>query len=301
MNDSKTISWIFLAIALASEQYPAKFSEISTIADGINHAVPTQKELQSSIKWLKEKEYIFQHGKRYELSATGKDILQSVEGNTNLMQMWSSLENVIAREFRVHNVSNNDPVILQADVIPITIFAPMKMNKWLRIFLILFILGFNIGCDQVSKSIVRRDLYPNQEISYLGKHFNLIRVENTGAFLSLGDTLGGPVHFALLVVLPVLALAFGLGYILIKTSINKYKLLGIILIIGGGVGNLYDRVMHGSVTDFMHIDFGFAQTGIFNVADMSIMAGMGIILLDAFLERKKTKTEESAKIPHSIN
>lgn len=171
------------------------------------------------------------------------------------------------------------------------------MNKWLRAFLILFILALNIGCDQVSKYIVRKDMHPYQELSYLGNHFNLERTENTGAFLSLGDTLGGPVHFALLVVLPVVALLLGLGYILTKTSMNKYKLLGIIFIIGGGVGNLYDRIMHGSVTDFMHIDFIIFQTGIFNVADMSIMAGMAIILIDAFLERKKEKAKEVKAVP----
>lgn len=169
----------------------------------------------------------------------------------------------------------------------------MKMNKWLRAFLILFILALNIGCDQISKSIVRKDMHEYQVISYLDNHVTLEKVENTGAFLSLGDTLGGPVHFVLLVVLPVAALLFGLGYILTKTNINKYKLLGIILIIGGGIGNLYDRIVHGSVTDFMHIDFVIFQTGVFNVADMSIMAGMAIILLDSFLERKKAKHEEA--------
>lgn len=167
------------------------------------------------------------------------------------------------------------------------------MNKWLRAFLILFILALNIGCDQISKSIVRKDMHEYQVISYLDNHVTLEKVENTGAFLSLGDTLGGPVHFVLLVVLPVAALLFGLGYILTKTNINKYKLLGIILIIGGGIGNLYDRIVHGSVTDFMHIDFVIFQTGVFNVADMSIMAGMAIILLDSFLERKKAKHEEA--------
>jgi len=171
----------------------------------------------------------------------------------------------------------------------------MKMNKWLRAFLILFILALNIGCDQVSKSIVRKDMYPNQEIDYLGRHFTLERAENTGAFLSLGDTLGGPVHFVLLVILPVVALLFGLGYILFKTNMDKYRLLAIILIIGGGVGNLYDRVMHGSVTDFMHIDFIVFQTGIFNVADMSIMAGMFIIIIDSFLKGRKEKKAATAK------
>jgi len=52
---------------------------------------------------------------------------------------------------------------------------------------------------------------------------------------------------------------------------------------------LYDRVMHGSVTDFMHIDFIIFQTGIFNVADMSIMAGMFIIIIDSFLKSRKEK------------
>jgi signal peptidase II len=168
----------------------------------------------------------------------------------------------------------------------------MKMNKWLRASIILFILALNIGCDQVSKIIVRKDMQPWQELQYLGGHFKLERAENTGAFLSLGDTLGGPVHFLLLVVLPVAALLIGLIYILIKNNINVYKLLGIILIIGGGAGNLYDRMMHGSVTDFMYINFVIFQTGIFNVADMSIMAGVGLIILDAFLEGKRKKDTE---------
>ena len=52
MKESKTISWIFLVTVMASQVEPAKFSDISQIADGINHAVPTHKELQSSIGWL---------------------------------------------------------------------------------------------------------------------------------------------------------------------------------------------------------------------------------------------------------
>ena len=162
----------------------------------------------------------------------------------------------------------------------------MKINKFLRAAIILFILAINIGCDQVSKSVVRKDLHEGQVLYYFFNKVTLEKVENTGAFLSLGDSLGGPVHTILLVVLPLLALGGGLIYVLYKTSIAKYKLLGIILIIGGGFGNLYDRLAHGSVTDFMHIDFIIFQTGVFNVADMSIMAGMFIILIDAFLKKK---------------
>ena len=68
--------------------------------------------------------------------------------------------------------------------------------------------------------------------------------------------------------------------------------VGIIFCIGGGLGNLYDRIVHGSVTDFLHIKFGSLQTGIFNAADVSIMVGFGLILLDAFLKRKEENKVE---------
>ncbi len=67
---------------------------------------------------------------------------------------------------------------------------------------------------------------------------------------------------------------------------------GIIFCIGGGVGNLYDRIIKGSVTDFVHLKFGPLQTGIFNAADVSIMIGLGLILLDTFLKRKEGKKGE---------
>jgi signal peptidase II len=56
-------------------------------------------------------------------------------------------------------------------------------------------------------------------------------------------------------------------------------LIGWCFVIGGGTGNLYDRIIHGSVTDFLHLDLRLFQTGIFNMADVSIMTGMFIIIL----------------------
>jgi len=166
----------------------------------------------------------------------------------------------------------------------------MKVNKYLRAAIILFILALNIGCDQVTKSIVRKDMTSTQVISFVYNHVTLEKTENTGAFLSLGDSIGGPLRYILLMILPSLALLAGLVYILTKTSITRYTLLGIILILGGGIGNLYDRIAHGSVTDFMHIDFWLFQTGIFNVADMSIMAGMFMILIDSYFKRRAERS-----------
>lgn len=168
----------------------------------------------------------------------------------------------------------------------------MSLKGFQRIILILLMLSINIGCDQLSKSIVRHKLDDNVQISYFNDHFNLIKVENTGAFLSVGNTLSGPARLILLNLLPLLAIAAGLVFILTH-DLNKTTLFCIILIIGGGFGNIYDRIAHGSVTDFMHIDFGLFQTGIFNVADISITTGVLVLLVHAIF-----KTPVPAETPN---
>ncbi|MDO8994488.1 MAG: signal peptidase II, partial [Daejeonella sp.] len=65
------------------------------------------------------------------------------------------------------------------------------------------------------------------------------------------------------------------------------QIVGWCFVIGGGTGNLYDRIVHGSVTDFLHLDLGLFQTGIFNLADVSIMIGMFIILTGQFFYKKE--------------
>jgi len=162
----------------------------------------------------------------------------------------------------------------------------MKSKEILRTTVILLLLALNIGCDQVTKSIVRHHLNYYSHIGFFNDHITLSKVENSGAFLSLGDSLSGPMRTVLLNALPLLAVLFGLYYILTR-ELNRYTLLGIIMVVGGGLGNIYDRIAHGSVTDFMYINFVIFQTGVFNVADISIMAGVFLILLQAWKERKK--------------
>jgi signal peptidase II len=165
----------------------------------------------------------------------------------------------------------------------------MKLKGLYRAVIILVILALNIGCDQVSKSIVRKNLLYNEPISFVNDHFLLIKIENTGAFLSVGATLAKPYHFILLTLLPVLSLLAGVVFMLTQKKFSRLILAGLICVIGGGIGNIYDRIAYGSVTDFMHIRFGIFQTGIFNVADVSIMTGIGLILLDALVKKQAEK------------
>lgn len=157
----------------------------------------------------------------------------------------------------------------------------------IKVFVIVGILTLNIGCDQISKNIVRNRIGESEQIAVVDNYITLMRVENKGAFLSLGDSLPNIVRFILLSLFPLAVLGFGLGYLFMKNNIPKSTLLGFAFVIGGGIGNLYDRLVHGSVTDFVHIDLVIFQTGIFNMADVSIMMGVAIVVIGSFLERPK--------------
>lgn len=161
----------------------------------------------------------------------------------------------------------------------------MKTKRIIRILLVSAILLLNIGCDQISKTIVRQAIDYHERIGLLNNYVTLTKVENTGAFLSLGNTLSGPVKSVLLIVLPLLGLAFGCMVLLTKTNLPRSILLGLGFVIGGGIGNIYDRIVYGSVTDFLHIDFVLFQTGIFNMADVSIMVGGFLILVQSFTRK----------------
>jgi hypothetical protein len=65
MTDRQIISWIFYAVAMASQERPVDIKGISMAADGINHAIPTQKELQLALAWLLKEKLIKEEQKKY--------------------------------------------------------------------------------------------------------------------------------------------------------------------------------------------------------------------------------------------
>lgn len=170
----------------------------------------------------------------------------------------------------------------------------MAKKSLLRALVVISILILNVSCDQISKAMVRNRIDENEQISVVNPYFTLMRVENEGAFLSLGDSLPKMARFILLALFPLAVLGFGIGYLFLKRNISKSVLLGFAFVIGGGMGNLYDRLVYGSVTDFMHMDFVIFKTGIFNMADVSIMTGIAIVLLGSFLGKQKDRELVSA-------
>lgn len=165
--------------------------------------------------------------------------------------------------------------------------SSMNIKTIIRNTLIIVIIMLNVSCDQVTKSIVRKQLVYHDSITIIDNFLTLTKVENSGAFLSFGSSMPLFFKFVLLNLLPVLVLVYGI-YILIQKKISKGMLLGFCFVIGGGAGNLYDRLRFGSVTDFLHLNFGLFQTGIFNMADVSIMVGMAIILFEIYSKKVVT-------------
>lgn len=162
------------------------------------------------------------------------------------------------------------------------------MSVLKRVLLMTVVSVVCVGCDQATKSLARSLLPETQVYSFFSDTFRLQLAYNKGAFLGIGSSLPEHVRQWLLVIGVGLVLAAILSYALFSRSPRTGVVLGISLVFAGGVSNLADRiVLEGHVVDFMNIGIGPVRTGIFNVADIAIMAGFFMLLLSGFADAKK--------------
>ena len=134
-----------------------------------------------------------------------------------------------------------------------------------------------IGCDRVSKHIATATLAGEPGRSYFADTIRLEDVENTGGFLSLGATLPSAARTAVFTIGTGFMLLLLVGAAL-RLRWQGWSLIGTGLVLAGGASNWVDRLVRGSVVDFMNIGVGPVRTGIFNVADMAIMVGVAVLL-----------------------
>ncbi|WP_034043092.1 signal peptidase II [Wocania ichthyoenteri] len=164
----------------------------------------------------------------------------------------------------------------------------MKLSR--RSIFIVSVIIITIALDQISKIWVRAEVVAGSQSEIIGNYFTLHNVENKGAFLGMGSDLNDTLRIILLLVLPIIVLAFVLRHILKDKTLDNLSLFAFSSIIGGGIANVYDRFVYGSVTDFWHIDLGGVfRTGIFNMADLSVTTGMIILVIASFRKKKSIK------------
>jgi signal peptidase II len=162
-----------------------------------------------------------------------------------------------------------------------------------HIFLVVTILLGCVGCDQATKSLARDHLQGQAPVSFLGGAVRLEYAENPGAFLSLGASLPHHLGLAVFTIGGTIAVLGILLYALIALPPGSLRASAVALVSAGGIGNLIDRILHdGRVTDFLYIGVGPAQTGIFNVADVTLMAGLTLFVL---AYRPSERSEDAAE------
>lgn len=155
-----------------------------------------------------------------------------------------------------------------------------------RRLLLAAILAACVGCDGGTKRLASERLRGSPPLSLLGGAVRVQYALNPGGFLGLGADLPAAPRF--LLVTGVNAAFLGvLAWVLIRRrDMAARPFLAWGLILGGGLGNLADRLLRdGQVVDFLHVGLGPFRSGIFNAADVLITAGACLLLLDLALGR----------------
>lgn len=116
-------------------------------------------------------------------------------------------------------------------------------------------------------------------MSFFNSKFSFVYAENTGTMLGIGSGLPESMRFLLFEVVIGTLLVTAIVFILVRL-IHNVTLLTSSMIIGGGAGNLVDRLVHNvSVTDVMLIKIRLLESGIFNVAGLAIIFGTCVLCI----------------------
>jgi signal peptidase II len=141
--------------------------------------------------------------------------------------------------------------------------------------------------DRVSKLYIRASFAPWDVAVVIPGVFNIVHAENPGAAFSMLAE-APPIIRAVLLVGVSMGVMSIVGVMLWRLPKNAGGLMftSLALVFGGAFGNLWDRVVRGSVTDFLQVFIGSYEFPAFNVADSAITIGAALLLLDLVRNRK---------------
>ena len=151
------------------------------------------------------------------------------------------------------------------------------MLKWFGISAIIVVL------DLYTKSLVQKAFSYGEHFT-VTSFFDLVRYHNEGAAFSFLANAGGwqKWFFTAITAIAVIVIT----YLLVKHNAEKLFCSGLALVLGGAIGNLYDRLTLGYVVDFLYFHIDELYWPAFNVADSAICVGVGLLLLDSFKKDK---------------
>lgn len=170
----------------------------------------------------------------------------------------------------------------------------MNRTRWQAILIALAVFGF----DRATKLLIEARISVYDTVPVIPGIFNLVYTRNRGAAFGILQSAPESIRLLLLVGLALGILAM-IAWMLWQatrlaapgSAINRVALS---LVMGGAIGNLYDRIVHGSVTDFLQVFLGSYEWPSFNVADSAIFCGAALMAIDIlFSSPKQTSTNHA--------
>ena len=166
----------------------------------------------------------------------------------------------------------------------------MKRSDFLWKFAYLAVAGGVFLIDQSSKAWAVSRLRFGEPMSLIPGFLNFAYAENTGVAFSMLDDHGASGRWGLSVV-AMIAGSLVL-YFFWRTPRSDDRIMGALaLLLACIIGNVTDRLRLGFVVDFIDVQFGSWHYPTFNVADMSIVIGAGLLILDMFLSKRRQNSE----------
>jgi signal peptidase II len=149
--------------------------------------------------------------------------------------------------------------------------------------------------DRITKDAIRTHISLWDAINVIPGLFNIVHTENPGIAFGMLANLQNPWREVFLIGLSFLVLAI-ISAVLLRAGGQAMLLrMGLALVMGGALGNLFDRIVHGTVTDFVEVHLGEHYFPAFNVADSGITIGACLLLLDMWYSRERKS--QPAEVP----
>jgi len=155
---------------------------------------------------------------------------------------------------------------------PVERAAKRRLEIWLPLVI--------VALDQLTKAAIRATVPLHTSITVVAGFMDFTHVRNTGAAFGILNVAEFPYKT---VVIALIATAALIGVGMYAASLAHHQLvarIGLALIIGGAAGNLLDRIIAGSVVDFVDVYWRTHHFWAFNVADSAITIGVAIMILD---------------------
>jgi len=141
--------------------------------------------------------------------------------------------------------------------------------------------------DRVSKALIQAKMSLWDTYVVIPGVFNIVHTENKGAAFGLFADSSSEWRTFFLLGLSLVVLVLVAGALWHPSGVSRWMRLGLALVLGGALGNVFDRVVSGAVTDFLDFHAGGYHWPAFNVADSAITTGALLLLLDLWRTGRK--------------